>query len=369
MDIITISEGIRMFRRSLHVRKKGFKRYSGNDEEICKKVIEDCWNKKNGYFQASAGHFCLFYSRDFSWCVKPLISLGHKDRVIKTLEYALDIFSKYKKVRVAINPKGKPFDFPYLAIDSLPSMIKSLRISEAFGLVKKHKNFLEKDALKLFDRVIDTKTGLVRKDRYFSSIKDYEKRKSSCYDNTMIAMLSQDLDFFNLRNPFSRYEYKEIIKKNFWTGSYFLNDLSGDRYITGDSNVFPYWSGIFSDRSMMQRSIKAIASKKLDKPFPLKYNQFGEEHKMVFLEFFVKDYENDNIWPHIGLLFVEVMSEISKSDAKNYLLHYKKNIEKYGTFLEVYDSFGEIYHSPFYFSDEAMLWSVIYLYLKKKIGI
>ncbi|MCK4522497.1 MAG: hypothetical protein KAU20_08030 [Nanoarchaeota archaeon] len=358
---IFLKEGLRMFKRRIKVLFKGIKKYKGNHIQICKQIIEDCWNGR--YFMVSNGHFRLFYSRDFGWCCESLIKLGYKERVKKTLEYALDIFSKQKGIFTTINPKGVAFDFPYYASDSVPFIIRSLRLLNDRKLILKHRDFLNKEIKRYFDIVIDKETGLVKKDRVFSSMKDYSLRKSSCYDNCMAGMLALELGKIKiLDNPLAKYDYESLIKENFWKKTHFIDDLSGYDFVTGDANVFPFWCGIFNDKKMLESCVEKIQQHGLDKPFPLRYYHSKiKEHDMISLEVFAKGYERDTVWWHMGPLYVDIVSRVNKKKAGEYLLKYKKIIEKYKNFLELFDSKGNPYKSLFYYSDESMLWCVNYL--------
>ena len=142
MQLINITEGLRIFRRSRYVKKHGFRRYKGTPEQIAEQIIEDCWNKKHKYFMVSSGHFCEFYSRDFGMCAEALVKLGHKKRVIQTLDYALKKFQEHGSITTSISPKGKCFDFPTYAADSVPFIMHSLAVAGAKDLVKKYYSFL-----------------------------------------------------------------------------------------------------------------------------------------------------------------------------------------------------------------------------------
>jgi hypothetical protein len=360
LKLIHIKEGSRYFRRSIKVRFKGFRKYEGDAKQICSSIVKDCW--KGDYFQTSTGHFCEFFTRDFGWCVEALVNLGYRERVIKTLDFALEIFSRYDKVTVAISPDSIPFDFPSYSVDTLPFLIRSLRIAKASRLIDKYRSFLEKEILRFYDSVLDNDSGLVRKDKSFSSIKDYSKRKSSCYDNVMVAMLNEELKKLKLENPLKSYNFKKLIKDNLWTGSYFLDDLSGLEYVTGDSNVFPFWTGVFDSKKMLKLAINSVQERKLDEPFPLKYSEEKlKEHDLILIEVFSSNYERDAVWTHMGPLFIELVKRIDKNKAKEYLKKYTEVIEKYKNYLEVFNPDGSPYKSPFYYADEGMLWAAMYL--------
>jgi hypothetical protein len=314
----------------------------------------------------SRGHFCEFYTRDFGWCVDSLIKLGYKKEVIKTLSYALSRFSKYNNVATSIAPSGIPFDFPYYAPDSLAFLIRSLSHARAASLIKKHKGFLNKEIMKYYHNVIEKGTGLVRRDKYFSSMKDHALRKSSCYDNLMTAVLAKELKKIKiLKNPFKKYNFKKIIKDNFWNGCYFVEDLSGSKAVTGDSNIFPFWLGVFESKSMLKKALSAIKSAKLDKPFPLKYSksESDEIQKFIPLEFFAKNYERNTVWMHMGPLYVSLVKKVDKLAFKEYFLQYKSLIETHKNYLELFAPDGTPYRTPFYYADDSMLWAANFLAL------
>lgn len=362
IKLINVKEGLRYFSRSTKVIFKGFKSYKGDAKQICNSIVRDCWN--GNYFQTSTGHFCEFFTRDFGWCTEALLSLGYREKVVKTLNFALGIFSKHHRVAVAISPDNVPFDFPSYSVDTLPFLIRSLRIANAKGLIDRYRAFLDKEISHFYDTVLDKSSGMVRKNRYFSSMKDYSKRKSSCYDNVMVAMLNEELKKLRLENPLKSYNFKKIIKDNFWTGSYFLDDLSGLEYVTGDSNVFPFWAGIFDSKKMLKLAISSVQERDLDKPFPLKYSeQKLREHDFLLIEIFSKNYERDSVWTHMGPMFIELVKRVDKNRAKEYVKKYTEVIERYKNYLEVFNPYGSPYKSPFYYSDEGMLWASMYLKL------
>src|SRR3989338_1030367 len=349
MHPLHISEGLRIFRHSLKRKLKGHRRYNGSAEEICRQIINDCWN--GAFFQTSAGHFSQFYARDFGWCAESLIKLGYKNEVEKTMDYALSVFEKNRKITTTITPSGKAVDIFTYSPDSLAFVLRTLALLKSKKLVEKYKGFLNEE-IKKFSKIID-KNGLVKKDRHFSSIKDYSKRKSSCYDNVMVFIVNESLKKIKiLENPLKNLDFRKTIMQNFWTGSYFLDDLSGNRHISGDANIFPFWAGVFSSKKMIKSAISKMQECNLDKPLPLKYTSEKVRTRMHFQEIFVKNYEQDTIWAHMGPIFIDVVSKIDKKKAKKY--------------LEAFDSNMEPYKSPFYHSDEGMLWASMYLDLAKK---
>lgn len=311
----------------------------------------------------SAGHFHEFWARDFGFCVDSLLKLGYSAKVKRTLAYALKIYSKHGKITTAISPNSAAFDFPDVySPDSVAFFFYALQKANAGYLIEKYKIFLNKEVKRFYLTVLDKNTGLVKRKTHFSALRDYYIRDSSCYDNTMVALLAESLKKIKvLDNPFKKYDFKKIIKDNFWTGSYFLDDLSGKKHVAGDANVFPFWLGIFDDKSMLSSAITAMQNAELDKPFPLKYVSGNPKEKKIFIEFLVSGWERNCIWPHMGPMFISLVKKIDEYEANTYFLSYKHLIQKNRNFYELYTPDGKSYKSLFYMADEGIIWCANFL--------
>ncbi|MBU0666307.1 MAG: hypothetical protein ABIC91_03815 [Nanoarchaeota archaeon] len=401
--ISILNEGFRIFKRSISVRKKGFKVYEGDTENICKQIINECYDKNKNYFMTSTGHFREFYTRDFGWCTESLINLGYKKEVKKTLEYALSKFQSQRRIGTTITPTGKVLNIYRYAPDSLAYITNSLKLLGDKKLISKYKKFLELEIQKFKQTVLNEKTGLV-KNKFFSSIKDQSIRQSSCYDNIMLALVSKNAKELGLKNPLENYDFKKIITKNFWTGEYFLDDLSGSKIVSGDANIFPFWTKIFDSQKMLDSCIKKIKEQKLDLPFPLKYTakKYKNQKYNLIAKIFSPNYETNSLWMHLGLIYLTIhqtknqqprpkgrgmlvhKKEFATTNSrslsifkegvfffsnnkqiKNYLKIYDDLIFKNKNFLEVFDKKGNPYKTSFYCCDEGMLWSAIFLDLFK----
>ncbi len=311
----------------------------------------------------SAGHFHEFWARDFGFCVDSLLKLGYTAKVKRTLAYALKKYSEHGKITTAINPQGIAFDFPDVySPDSVAFFFYALQKANAGYLIEKYKAFLNREIKRFYLTVLDKNTGLVKRKTHFSALRDYYIRDSSCYDNTMVALLAETLKKIKiLDNPFKRFDFKKIIKDNFWTGSYFLDDLSGKKHVSGDANIFPFWLGIFDDSKMLSSAIQAMQDAGLDKPFPLKYVSGNPKEKKIFIEFLVSDWERNCIWPHMGPMFISLVKKIDEYEANTYFLSYKHLIQKNRNFYELYTPDGKPYKSLFYMADESVIWCANYL--------
>lgn len=364
MKLIHLSEARRMMRRAKRVNREGFARYDGDLEQVIRKIIESCWN--GGYFQVSSGHFNEFYCRDFGMCAEALVDLGYRDRVVKTLDYALSKFMKHGRMTTTISPRGRCFDFPRYGADSLPFIVHAVRVSGADGLLEKHGGFIGDEVEYYRDRVFDAKNFLVRRDRHFSSIKDYAKRSSSCYSNSMLYMLSQELDSLGLKNPFPADLIKEAVGKSLWNGNFFYDDLSRSRVVTGDANTFPFWCRLEDSAKRFRRCLGFMEDAGLTDPFPLKYtSEAGRIHRMSSADVFSGGYERDTVWMHLGLCFLDVVKRFDRKRFSHYMGQYEGLVMKHRNFLEVYDRDGEPFRTKFYSADESMLWAAKLLHLKK----
>jgi hypothetical protein len=296
--------------------------------------------------------------------------MGYRQEVKKTLDYALALFQKHGRVRSAISPKGTPFDFPDYAVDSLPYILYSLAALKDYNLTKKYSQFLKKEIAFHFRHIIDKKTGMVKKNMFFSSMKDHAQRNSSCYDNSMLFLIQKACKKLRLKNPYMPFDYSALITKYFWTGEYFLDDLSGKNYIAGDANIFPFWTGAIKSRKMLKSCISAIKKSKLDCPFPIKYTNTKSSKKtsMFPLSIISGGYEKDTIWTHMGLLYIKLVKKIDNHSCNRYIRQYKATIEKYKNYLEVFSKEGRPFSSLLYYTDDSMIWCANFLSLMRSVA-
>ncbi|MEA3430765.1 MAG: hypothetical protein U9R08_05820 [Nanoarchaeota archaeon] len=349
-------EALRIFKRALFFKR--YKQYNGNAVEICKQIVKNCWNGK--FFQASRGHFNQFYTRDFALCVEGLLKSGYKKEVKKTLEYALQIFEKNRKVTTTITPKGKAIDIFSYTPESIAMIIRSLRIVNDKKLIHKYKRLINNEVNKAFKISFNKKTGLLRIDKYFSSMKDNSLRKGSCYNNCMIAMLSNDLKRLKLNNPFKKYNIKENIRKKFWNGKYFYDDIRKGKYVAGDANIFPFWTKVFDDKKMFQSCLNEIKKAGLDKPWPLKYTNFRTNQRFPN-NIVVPNYEGNSVWTQLGLCFMKTVKMYNYKDFKKYYQQYSELIENNKNLIELFNPDGSVYKTTFYIADESLIWAAIFL--------
>lgn len=365
--LITLLEGLRIFKRNIKVKLFGFEKFIGTDEEICKKIIDECWN--GIYFSTTPkGGNYSFYSRDFGWCIDSLINLGYKKEVNKTLEYVMNVFEKNNGIYVSINSRGKPFNFPNkYSPDSVAYIFRSLRINKNKKLILRYRKFLNKEAKK-FREICLTNEGMIKKE-HFSGMRDYAIIKGSCYDMIMACMLDDEINKINrifnreiIKNPFKSFNLKKILIENFWKDGFY--EVTNNEFY-GHNNVYPFFLQTFKNKKMLKKSLLLIQRKSLNNPIPLKYESENSKTKFIWQDMFVSGWEKKTCWTMLGMAYIDILSSIDKNKAKKHIMQYKELIEKNG-FVEVYDELKP-YSSFFYSSETKMLWASMYLYLKKKL--
>lgn len=361
-----------MFRRAHRVRSEGFQRFSGSPEEICRQIIERCWDADKQYFQVSSGHFTEFYVRDFAHTAAALVALGYGEKVRATLQYALRVYARHGRIEQSISPGGKPFSFPAYSPDALALLLHAMVVTNNADLAKRHRTLLQAEADRFAQTVVDPATMLPYRHKRFSGMRDHAKRQGACYDAVMIGLVAKYAPIFDLKFPYPHKEVAERLVEAYWQGSYFVSDLQKQTIVTGDANVFPFWTDVLEgvtprkELAAIRRSaMDALHGNGLDDPWPLRYispkDAAVERVKLNIGNLFAGDYQTHSIWMNIGMCMLDVLWEANPKAARVHDHRVGELIAQHGTFLEVYDRTGEPFKTPWYVTDEAMLWCAQWL--------
>lgn len=376
MKAIEFREALRMFRRARRVRKYGFHRYDGSAEDICRQIIADCWNDEKQYLQVSTGHFCEFYVRDFAHCAEALVKLGYKKQVAATLKYALETFKKHGQTEQTISPSGVPFSFPAYSPDALALLLRTIIVTKQERLAKDYRRLLQKECDRFIRGVIDKKTLLPKRRKRFSGMRDHAERSGACYEAVMMLLVAKLAPQLKLKFPYSAEQLIQPFLNTYWNGSYFYSDTKQQAIVVGDANVMPFWTGalngLISDAqlaAMRRKTLRSLRAASLDDPWPLRYTTLEDTEKekvgLHFSNLLAKGYQTDSIWQNIGLCYLDVLAGGNRKVAKRHLRQIGRLIEEHGTFLEIYDKTGKPFATPFYITDEGMLWCAQWLALQR----
>lgn len=350
---IHLSQALRYFSSSIQQKLRGPKQYSGNAEKICKQIIDDCWN--GTYYETSTHHYREFWARDFGYCAEHLMSLGKREQVLKTLDYALSRYTK-TGINTTISRRGTPFSFPNVySPDSIALFFHALRVANATDLVSKHHDYLQHELNTYADTVL--KNGRVKRHHHFSGMRDHARHDSSCYNHCMSILLARESTKLGFHFPYSE---RELIKtlEEYWTGTHYKDDRANTE-ASGDANTLPYWLGI---KKHFRQSLKTIQEQGLDAPVPLAYANHKCTH-MLKTEWLVPGWQHHTRWPFLGLLWSHAVKKNKPALAQQYKKQYAELIERDGTLYEIYTPEGKPYKSLFYHADEGMLWASMWLTL------
>lgn len=364
-----VRESARILLHSVAARISGPKRYEGDATRICTTIVEACWNSEEEYFRTSLHNYPGFYCRDFGMCIDALLRLGHRERVKKTLAYALERYHRHGRVRQFITPSGKPTDLLGITSpDALAFLLYSLAASGEKELVHEYKEFLEAEIERLRTALLD-KEGVVRKDLHLSGMRDYAIRRSSCYDNAMFAAMKKYADTLGLKNRLRMNHYKVVLDR-FWTGSYFKDDLENEA-MTGDANVAPLWFRIFpkkKEKELFMKIVGEVVRRRLDQPVVLRYEACRSGGtKMLWLDKLMGGWERDTAWLHLGNMYLHVAARYDRELAHRYLCEHRMVIEHYHHYPEVLTCEGKPFRTLFFHADDSMLWAANYLELVQRL--
>jgi len=387
----------------------------GNEAEIIKTIHKQSFDPQKPYI-ISGSHFADMYARNpgifYNAVLDNRIALDKEDwtnrqrSYLESIALHLELLKQSKQeyttfipvagsVYTAENVYTQPSDSLFGLLFALSALQNEHFIHElypsphrplyplqtqhaAMQLVKNHKTDLSRVVNNYYEYVIDSQTGLVKKDITLSSARDGIKRESSFYDNVIVwATLKYAKDLGILDKQINFDAWKTKIETAFWseTEGLFIDDLSKEsqqkKLFSADAFIV-LGSGFFNmhnteDKRKLIKLIVYVNTHHLNEPFPLHYASSDQPDRLYGpVKAFAPSYMGKTIWSHWGIEYIKALILLSpqdphyKKEAEKYLEMYKKNIEKYGGYPELYDANGTIYQTPFYKSVLLTSWVVNY---------
>jgi hypothetical protein len=384
---------------------------------IKKDIYADRFSPKFPYL-ISGDHFNSFYPRNLGTfyisALDPRVDTDEKiwkDRqkiLLKSTALAIEVFSQNKKPCTTIVPLGLnyytcisiyayPSDSIYALLFSLKAMLNSDDFKFLYPYEKKELNLSTKKAAKnliennktnlkklidgYYEYVYDKKTGLIKKNIYLSGMKDITKRQGAFYDNVILWRTLELADDLRIKK-ISKKEldsYKKRIIKTYWydKGGYFLEDLSKNslknKYYSSDWLVIMFTGflkpTIKDERVYYEKSFNYINKNGLNRPFGLPYHKEERSYRQHFVvRLFLNQYGSSSIWSFWGIEYAKALlitgytsnNHSYINEARFQLDAYKKNIEKYKGFPEVYNKNGKLLKNFFYKSVWKTGWIINY---------
>ena len=387
-----------------------------NENEIIEKIHEKRFDPSQPYV-ITGGHFHQLYVRNLGVFYNALldsrITLSEKDWLdrqkiaLQTVALDLSVFNEAKKEYTTIIPlRGHTYTCLNMYArpsDSLNAILYSLVVltdetyiqnlfpmhncktlalqtkSAGLKLIKEYSSLIRLLIKNYLAEIIDEKTKLDKKDMLLSSARDGIKRESSFYDNVIAwatIVLAKRLHLYKISDS-EVTAWKDKIIKTFWENKegLFIDDLSEEsvKSSTFSADSFIVTSTGFlnaskpNERKYLVRMVEYVRKNKLDMPFPLHYAKDNNSKKLYRpVKHFARSYMGKSIWSHWGMEYIKTLILLSGdnpqfvAEARKHLDSYRRNIEKYGGYPELYKPDGDIFSSRFYKSVLQNGWVVNY---------
>ena len=140
---------------------------------------------------------------------------------------------------------------------------------------------------------------------------------------------------------------------------------SGDDTVSGEANVWPFYTGVVADPAMRRRPpSRYLDANGFCDPYPLRYETSRRPEREVWLTRHVlPDYQGSTVWTSLGAMYLQVLRTVDPAPAATETARYVEWIERDGTFWEVMNANGQNWVSPRWvmIGEESMLWSAIFL--------
>ena len=389
-----------------------------DSESIIRDIYTQRFDPSRPYI-TSGDHFSVLYPRNLGTFYIPTLDPRVKSSddiwknrqisMLKSVAFALEVFSQNGEPCTTIVPLGYeyytcipvyayPSDSMYSLLFTLESMGSSKELERIYPytndsilqlstqnasntLLKKYKKSLQKLLENYIGTVYDTKTGLVKKDIHISGMKDITQRSSAFYDNVIYWRTLELADMLGLKKT-SQGELsslKEKILKTYWyeEGGYFLEDRSSEslsQHFYSSDWLVVLFTGFLSpsniqERMYYEKSFAYIQKSGLNKPFGLPYQKEDRgSRQFPIVRMFLQEYGGTAIWSFWGTEYIKALVLTGNAssnqsyifEAQRQLDAYKKNIETYRGFPELYNRKGEMLSTPFYKSIRQTGWVINY---------
>jgi len=362
LDAVLLAAGLNVAARSIWRGLRGWKRYDGSVEAICRSVLDDCWTGK--YFAGSAGHFKQFWTRDLAMCTPALCNLGYRERVISSWEWALERFERAGRMATTIFYGRFPRDVYAYACDSLPLTLFALRAADCDYLIDRHRELFRREVARFHEIVFDPELGMARTSGYFSGPRDCMTGRSTVFANTMIALTAQLIDGDKrIPNPFAGHDVRDRMLQHHWTGEYFRDALCRD-LPSGDGNVWPFFFGVFDEPDMKRRAFATLEERGHTDPVPLRYFERRlPDSELPVPKMFTPNYQGDPSWTQLGAIYLGELGKIDHAKMVEKRGRMAEFIERDRNYLELYTRDGKPYvgRAHLYHCDEGMIWAALFL--------
>lgn len=339
-------------------------RFDGNATEIAEQVAEKLWN--GDFYRTSLGHYDFFWMRDFGTTAAAYVKIGHRDRVLQTLKWAMHNYRRAGTVTLCIDRAGNTFNAPAKkSIDALPWLLHSLVVS-GYELNKSEHEFLQTRLRHYSKKFIDRQNGMIKPVRY-AELRDAVNYNKSAYSLAMIGRMSECAQILGLNAfLFPAETYRRVLLDYYWNGTFFRADSENNTF-SSECALMPFFVGLIDDADMARATFDYIEKKKLNRPYPMQHGEHDElfHHRLGMGPKIMPNYTGSTVWTWMGTFYLQLLKKYKAPEYAKQYNRLAELIEKYGTYPELINHDGTWYTAPFYRSDPGMVWVGLFLALPK----
>ncbi len=338
-------------------------RFDGDARQIGEQILDRVWQGE--FYRTSLGHFDFFWMRDFGTVADSLIKLGHKDRVHRTLNWALLNYQRANHVTQCIDHVGNTFNAPAKkSVDALPWLLHSLAVSD-YKLRPLERQFLN-ERLDNYTSIYLDESGDLRQGVRFAELRDAVNYDRSAYAIAMIARMSVCAKQLDLHFAFPVETYQKILTDYYWNGKFFRADRVTNAY-SSECALMPFFHDIITDSKMVNATMDYINDQKLNKPYPLQYSQHADKfhYRPTMNNFIMPEYTGNTLWTWHATFYLHILKRYDRPEYAEQYDKFAELIERHGTYPELVNHDGSWYNAPFYRSDPGMVWVALFLALPK----
>ena len=294
-------------------------------------------------------------------------TLGYRERVISSWEWALDRFERAGRMATTIFYGRFPRDVYAYACDSLPLTLFALRAADCDYLIDRHRELFRREVARFHEIVFDPELGMARTSGYFSGPRDCMTGRSTVFANTMIALTAQLIDGDKrIPNPFAGHDVRDHrdaatpLDRRVFPGLQLCRELP-----SGDGNVWPFFFGVFDEPDMKRRAFATLEERGHTDPVPLRYFERRlPESELPVPKMFTPNYQGDPSWTQLGAIYLGELGKIDRAkmvEKRARMADFL--VERDRNYLELYTRDGKPYvgRGHLYHCDEGMIWAAMFL--------
>jgi len=332
----------------------------GSAQEICEAIVEQCWN--GTFYRTSTGNFDYFWIRDFAAVSESLCALGHQDRVIATLKWALTHYMNHDAITLCITPKGRLFNAPTSGIDTLPWLIHAIWTA-GYELNPDERAFLISKLGEYQEDFIDPITGHLVSRIGFAELRDSVLYDRSAYAVALIGHMAKCCERLGLDEAFPHTSavYHDVLRTHYWNGHYFSADYKNQAF-SAESALMPFALGLIEDAEKLKETLDYIRDHRLASPYPMKYTDTPRSFRYrLWAKTIMRNYAGDTIWTWHGAYYLRLLRAQNHPETETQEKSFATMIEHHQTFPELLHPDGTLYKSFIYKSSEGMIWAALYV--------